>query len=163
MSTAVRGKDEGYRRRDRSPGAPVRRTTGATARSTGSPTRGVLLGKSDMERSNAVPHVLHPKSEKPAYVKQFPIPASHLHFINEQIDKLLALGAIREDWASPHNSPVFAVKKPHSDELRFVIDMSKVNEIIWYDFHSFMDVNSCLQRLGGLESKFLSALDLVNA
>ena len=123
----------------------------------------VSLGKSDMGHSNAVPHVFRPKSEEPAYVKQFPIPAAHLHFINEQIDKLLALEAIREDWASPYNSPVFAVKKPHSDELRFVIDMRKVNEIIFDDFHSFMDVNSCLQRLGGLEAKFLSALDLVNA
>ena len=123
----------------------------------------VSLGKSDMRRSAAVPHLLRPKSEEPAYVKQFPIPAAHLHFINEQIDKLLALGAIREDWASPHNSPVFAVKKPHSDELRFVIDMRKVNEIIWDDFHLFMDVTSCLQHLGGLEAKFLSALDLVNA
>ncbi len=97
-----------------------------------------------MGRSNAVPHVLHPKSEELAYVKKFPIPAPHLHFINEQIDKLLALGAIREDWASPHNSPVFAVKKPHSDKLRFVMNMDKVNEIIWDDFHSFMDVTSCL-------------------
>ncbi len=123
----------------------------------------VSLGKSDLGRSNAVPHVLRPKSEEPAYVKEFPIPAAHLHFINEQIDKLLALEAIREDWASPHNSPVFTVKKPHSDELRFVIDMRKVNEIIFDDFHSFMDVNSFLQRLGGLEAKFLSALDLVNA
>ena len=102
-------------------------------------------GKSDMGHSAAVPHVLRPKSEEPAYVKQFPIPAAHLHFIK---------------WASPHNSPVFAVKKPHSDELRFVIDMRKVNEIIFDDFHSFMDVNSCLQRLGGLQAKFVSALDL---
>ncbi len=123
----------------------------------------VSLGKSDMGRSSAVPHLLRPKSEKPAYVKQFPIPAAHLYFINEQIDKLLALGAIREDFASPHNSPFFAVKKPHSDELQFVIDMRKVNEIIWDDFHSIMDVTSFLQRLGGLEAKFLSALDLVNA
>ncbi len=122
----------------------------------------VSLGKSDMGCSAAVPHLLRPKSEEPAYVKQFPILAAHLHFINEEIDKLFALGAIREDWASLHNSPVFAVKKPHSDELRFVIDMHKVNEKIWDDFHSFMDVTSCLQRLGGLESKFLSALDLVN-
>ena len=83
----------------------------------------VSLGKSDMGHSAAVPHALRPKSEEPAYVKQFPISAAHLHFINEQIDKLLALGAIREDWASPHNSPIFAVKKPHSDELRFVIDI----------------------------------------
>lgn len=123
----------------------------------------VSLGKTDMGRSSAVPHVLRPKTCEPAYVKQFPIPAAHLHFINEQIDKLLALGAIKEDWVSPHNSPVFAVKKPHSDELRFVIDMRKVNSILWDDYHSFLDVSSCLQRLGGLEAKYLSALDLVNA
>ncbi len=41
--------------------------------------------------------------------------------------------------------------------------MRKVNEIIRDDFHSFGDVTSCLQRLRGLEAKFLSALDLVNA
>ncbi len=122
----------------------------------------VWLGKSDMSRSTAVPHVLRPKTGEPAYVKQFPIPAAHLHFINEQIDKLLALGAIREDWVSPHNSPVFAVKKPQSEELRLFIDVRKVNEILWDDFHSFIDVTSCLQRLGGLEAKFLTALDLVN-
>ncbi len=116
-----------------------------------------------MGRSTGVPHVLRLKKGEPAYVKQFPIPAAHLYFINEQIDKLHALGAIREDWVRPHNWPVFAVKKPHSDELRFVIDMWKVNEILWEDFHSFLDVSSCLQRLGGLEAKFLSALDLVNA
>ncbi len=107
------------------------------------PHEAVSLGKSDMGRSSAVPNLLRPKSEKPAYVKQFPILAAHLHFINEQIDKLLALGGIREDWASPYNSPVFAVKKPHSDELWFVIDMRKVSEIIWDDFHLFMDVTSC--------------------
>ncbi len=56
----------------------------------------VSLGKCDMGRSAAVPHLLQPKSEEPPYVKQFPIPAAHLHFINEQINKLLALGAIRE-------------------------------------------------------------------
>ncbi len=117
--------------------------------------------KSNMGHWDAVPHKLRTKSDEPAYVKQFPIPAAHLIF--EQIDKLLALGVIREDWASPHNSPVFAVKKPHSEELQFVIDMRKVNEIIWEDFHSFLDISSCLQRLGGLDAKYLTALDLVNA
>ncbi len=100
------------------------------------------LGKSDMGRSSAVPHILRPKTDEPAYMKQFPIPAVHLHFINEQIDKLLALWVIKEDWVSPHNSTIFAVKKPHSEELRFVIDMRKVNEIFWDDFHLFMYVMS---------------------
>ncbi len=107
-------------------------------------TRPCRSAKSDMGRSAAVPPILRPKSEEPAYVKQFPIPAAHLHFINEQIIKLLSLGAIREDWVSPHYSLVFTVKKPHSDELWFIIDMRKVNEIIWDEFNSYMDVTSCL-------------------
>ncbi len=43
----------------------------------------VSLGKSDMGRSTSVPHILRPKTGEEAYVKQFPIPAAHLHFINE--------------------------------------------------------------------------------
>ncbi len=123
----------------------------------------VAESKFDMGRTDAVPHILRPKSEEPAYVKQFPIPAAHLTFIYQQVDELLRLGAIREDYSSPHNSPVFAVKKPHSNELRFVIDLRKVNEGMYDDYHSFMDVHQCLHRLGGLGANFMSALDLINA
>ena len=103
------------------------------------------------------------RREEPSYHKQLPIPAVHLHFINEQINKLLSLGAIREDLVSPHNLPVFAVKRPHSNELRFVIDMKKVNKIKCDDFHNFMDVNKCLQLPVGIQAKLFTALDLVNA
>ncbi len=89
--------------------------------------------------------------------------AAHLTFIHQQVDELLCLGAIREDYSSPHNSPVFAVKNPHSNELCFVIDLRKVNECMFDDFHSFMDVHQCLHCLGGLGAHFMSALDLVNA
>ena len=40
--------------------------------------------------------------------------------------------------------------------------MRKANEIIWDDFHVFMDVTSCLQRLGCVEAKYLTALNLTN-
>ncbi len=124
----------------------------------------VSLGNGDMGRSAAVPHLLRPKSEEPSYVHQALPDSSRSPPLHQRADRqAVGIGVIREDWASSHNSPVFAVKKPHSDELRFVIDMRKVNEIIWDDFHSFVDVTSCLQCLGGLEAKFLSALDLVNA
>ncbi len=89
----------------------------------------VAESKFDLEKMAAVPHVLRPKTEESAYVKQFPIPAAHLTFIHQQVDELLRLGAIQEDYSSPHNSPVFAVKKPHSNELRFVINLRKVNEM----------------------------------
>ncbi len=120
----------------------------------------VAESKFDMGRTNAVPHVLRSKKEDPMYVKQFPIPAAHLTFIYQQGDKLLRLGAIREDYSTPHNSPVFAMIKPHSNELRFVLDLRKVNECMYDDNHSFMDVHQYLHRLGGLGANFMSALDL---
>ncbi len=107
-----------------------------------------------------LPHVLRSKTEDPTYVKQFPIPAAHLTFFYQQVDKLLRLGAIREDYSTPHNSPVFAMIKPHSNKLRFVLDLRKVNECMYDDNHSFMDVHQYLHRLGGLGANFMSALDL---
>ncbi len=71
----------------------------------------VAESKFDMGRTDAIPHIIRPKSEEPAYVKQFPKPAAHLTFIYQQVDKLLRLGAIRENYSSLHNSPVFALKK----------------------------------------------------
>ncbi len=44
---------------------------------------------STWNRTAAVPCVLRPKTEEPAfYVKQFPIPAAHLTFIYQQVDEL---------------------------------------------------------------------------
>ena len=122
----------------------------------------VAESKCDMGKMDTVPHVLRPKTEEHAYVKQFPIPAAHLTFIYQQVDKLLRLGAIQEEYSSLHNSPVLAVKKPHLNELRFAIDLRKVNECMYNNYHSFMDILQCLHRLGGLGTNFMSALDLIN-
>ncbi len=123
----------------------------------------VSESKFDLGRTAVIPHVLRPKSDQSIFVKQFPIPAKQQEFINEQVDKLLQQRCIRPDYVSPHNSPVFAVRKPHSNELRLVIDMRRINDNLHDDFHSFMDVHQCLDRLGGLQANFMSALDLVSA
>ena len=123
----------------------------------------VAESKFDMGRTDTVPYFLRPKTEEPTYVKQFPIPAAHLTFNYQQVDELLRLGAIQEYYYSRHNSPVFAVIKPHLNDLRFVIDLRKVNESMYDYYHSFMDVHQCLHCLGGQGANFMSALDLINA
>ncbi len=42
------------------------------------------------------------------------------------------------------------------------MDLRKVKECMFDDYHSFMDVHQCPHRLGGLSSNFLSAVDLIN-
>ncbi len=117
----------------------------------------------DIGRTDAVPHRVVQKDNAHIYRKQFPIPAAHADFINKTITHLLRLRCIRADYSSPHNSPIFAVKKPHSNELRLVQDLRNINDHLHSDFHSFMSVQDCLQRLGGLNAQFVSSLDFMHA
>jgi len=122
--------------------------------------KALARNKEDLGRTAAIPHQVFPKDNKPVYSKQWPIPAAHKPFIEQEIARLLRLKCIQYDYSSPHNSPIFAVKKPHSDELRLVQDLRRQNENLHDDFHSFRDVQTCLTELGGLEAKYFATLDL---
>jgi two-component sensor histidine kinase len=120
----------------------------------------VSQDKGDLGRCNAVPHKLSPRSEEPIFRKQFPLPLAQMSFVNKTVDDLLRVKAIQPDYSSPHNTPVFAVKKPHSEEFRLVQDLRPVNAALHDNLHSFLDVQSCLQKLGGLEAKYFATIDL---
>jgi hypothetical protein len=117
----------------------------------------------DIGRTDAVPHRVYQKEQTPVYRKQFPLPQAHTDFMHKTIDHLLRLGCVRRDYSSPHNSPVFAVQKPHSTELRLVQDLRQINESLHNDFNSFMSVHECLDRLGGLQANYISSLDFLHA
>ena len=125
----------------------------------------VAKDKRDLGWTDVIPHKLELKDPacNPAFTRQHPIPDAHQQFINDTVDELLASGAIREDFTSSFNSPIFAVKKPHGGGLRLVIDMRKVNELVKDDFESFADVETCLRQLGGLQANFMSSIDLLSA
>ena len=119
--------------------------------------------KFDIGNVDTVPHKLHMKTEEPIFTKQFPIPEAHTEFINKQVEGLLKQRCITEDYATPHNSPIFCVKKPHSNELRLVHDLRKINENMYDQLHTFLDVPSCLNKLGHLQASVFSTLDLTSA
>jgi transposase InsO family protein len=116
----------------------------------------------DLGRTAAVPHKLVTKSDKQIYRKQFPLPAGHQEFIYKTVDDLMKIGAIKEDLASPHNTPIFAVKKPHSNDLRLVQDLRSVNDNIENFQHPILDIPGCIAKLGGMEAKYFAALDLTS-
>jgi hypothetical protein len=122
----------------------------------------VSENSADLGRTNVIPHKLVVKSEKQIYKKQFPVPVGHQEFIYKTVEDLLKIGAIKEDLASPHNTPIFAVKKPHSTDLRLVQDLRAVNENIENFQHPILDIPGCLAKLGGMEAKYFAALDLTS-
>ena len=67
----------------------------------------------DIGKCDAVTHKVIMKTPEPVHKKQFKIPFAHQQFITEAVQELLRKGVI-EPSTSPYNSPIFAVKKPHS-------------------------------------------------
>jgi hypothetical protein len=76
------------------------------------------------------------------------------------VNDLLHIKAIQPDHSLTHNTLVFAVKKLHSDEFRLGQNLRPVNAVMHNNLHTFLDVQSFLQKLGGLEAKYFATIDL---
>ena len=65
--------------------------------------------------------------------KQYPLKKEVLEGIQWVLQKFLKL---KLTWfcQSPYNTPIFPVKKPHSDEYQFVQDLRAINDIV-QDIH----------------------------
>ena len=122
----------------------------------------ISANRGDLGRTNAVPHRLITRGERQIYRKQFPIPEAHVPFVNRTIDELLRIGAVEPDLSSHHNTPIFCVKKPHSDDLRLVQDLRMVNDSVEDFFHPILDVQACIAKLGGMKARYFAALDLTS-
>ena len=120
--------------------------------------------KDDIGHTDLVTHKIHLKNQNqvPIYKKQFPIPWSHQEFINKKVDDMLKQGVIEESH-SPYNSPVFAVKKPHSNDLRLVVDMREVNRISHCTNFRVRCVQECVDEISKHESSIFSTLDISSA
>ena len=120
--------------------------------------------KDDIGHTDLLTHKIHLKdpNQAPVYKKQFPVPWAHQDFINKKVDDLLRQGIIEESF-SPYNSPVFAVRKPHSDDLRMVVDMRLVNEISHCTNFRVRCVQECIDEVSQHHSCIFSTLDISSA
>ena len=64
---------------------------------------------------------------------------------------------------SPYNSPIFAVKKPHSNDLRMVIDLRAVNAATTCSSYRVRCVQECIDEISKHKSKVFSTLDISSA
>ena len=96
------------------------------------------------------------ESEKPIFVRQYPLPHSQEETVKEEVKAMLKLGVI-EPASSPYSSPAVLVKKKDAS-VRFCIDFRRLNKHIRFDAEPMPDIDAIFAKLG--KAKFFSKLDL---
>ena len=115
----------------------------------------------DLGRTQSYQHDVHLTQDKILFRKQFRIPQEHVEYIQNHVQELLKLGAIKRS-SSKHNAPIFCVPKPKGRGLRVVIDYRDLNKISKPDYYVAKTVDDCIDIIGSSKSKFFSSLDLTS-
>lgn len=95
----------------------------------------------------------------PIKQRYYPVSPFKQKLIDEEVDKMLALGVI-EPSKSAWSSPVLLVPK-RDGEMRFCVDFRKLNAVSEKDAFPLPYISSILDKLGG--ARYLSSLDLKSA
>lgn len=116
-------------------------------------TEKVGLGKTSLVKHRIV------TKGPPIKQRYYPLSPVKLKALNEEVDRMLALGVIepsRSPWANP---VVMATKKDGT--LRFCLDARKLNDVTVKDSYPIPYISSILDNLRG--ARYLTSLDLSSA
>lgn len=110
---------------------------------------------------NVEQHEINLTSDKPVYVKQFPLAHKNKGIAIKETTKLIENKAVRET-KSPYNAPAMVVAKKELIEgekrYRLVIDYRALNEITIADPYLLPNINEILDLIGN--KKYFDVLDL---
>lgn len=112
--------------------------------------------------ADVVKHCIQLTTDKPIFVRQYPLPQIHREEINKQVNKLLEEGII-EPSVSAFNNPILLVPKKSNDnekKFRLVVDFRKLNEKTNVDSYPIPNIAEILDQLGN--SIYFSSLDLAS-
>ena len=99
---------------------------------------------------------------KPKYIANRPIAYALRPVVAEQIKTQLASGVIEEYYGnSEWNSPIMVVRKPHSDDMRFVSDGRYLNSQTKPDNYPLPTMQRVLDELK--ECTYLSSMDITSS
>ncbi len=115
----------------------------------------------DLGTTDVIKHKVNLKHKNPIHKKQFRLPWAHEKFVNDQTTELLKKRVIQPS-TSPYNAPIFAVKKPHGNGLRLVVDFRDLNLASMEDRYVIREISECIDNIGKRKSKVFSALDLTS-
>ena len=118
--------------------------------------------KHDLGLTTKVQHKIDLKSPEPIHKKQFRIPEEHLPYLYEYVENLEKSGCIQVSQ-SPFNSPIFLVKKPHTqNEYRLVQDCRALNANTVEKKYAMKEIQDYIDEIGRSQSRIFSKMDLTS-
>ena len=103
-----------------------------------------------------VEHEVKLESDKPVFIKQYPLPFQALQTIEKEVMTMLNLGVI-EPSRSSYSAPVVLVKKPDGS-MRFCCDYRMLNKVTISDAEPIPDHDSLFAQVSS--AKFFTKVDL---
>ena len=119
----------------------------------------ITTEKIGLGRTDLVVHHIDTGDSMPIKQRMYRLPPPKLDALNEEVDRMLALGVI-EPCISPWNSPVLMIPKKDGTS-RFCLDSRKLNSVTKKFAYGLPFISDILDSLGS--SKFLSSIDLSSA
>lgn len=104
----------------------------------------------DLGTTNIIKHKIVPKSDKVVYRRQYRHSEEQHRQIDEEVEKLLEAGVIRESM-SPFNSPVLMVPKSEKGKWRFCLDCRYINDLTEDQYFPIPRVEDVMDNLSGSE------------
>ena len=102
----------------------------------------------DLGTTNIIKHKIVPKSNKIVYRRQYRHSEEQHRQIDEEVQKLLKSGVIRESM-SPYNSPVLMVPKAEKGKWRFCLDCRYINDLTEDQYFPIPRIDEVMDNLAG--------------
>ena len=102
----------------------------------------------DLGTTNIIKHKIIPKSNKVVYRRQYRHSEEQHQRIDEEVQKLLDAGVIRESM-SPYNNPVLMVPKAEKGKWRFCLDCRYINDLTEDQYFPIPRVDEVMDSLAG--------------
>ena len=106
------------------------------------------VSDTDIGSTNIIKHKIVPKSDKVVYRRQYRHSEEQHKQIDEEVEKLLKCGVIKESM-SPFNNPVLMVPKKEKGKWRFCLDCRYINDLTEDQYFPIPRIDDAISSLAG--------------
>lgn len=110
--------------------------------------------------TSKITHTIDTGDNSPVHERCYPVPTHLMGPVDEELDRLLQLGVLRECEPTPWLNPV-TVRIKKDKRIRFCLDARRLNSVTTRDTFPLPHIESILSQLTG--TRYLSSIDLSEA